>query len=128
MCIRDRTNGGKIVSLADFQFKLITQILEKYHVDRTNNKRHVAPSSDSPLRLAERHFPSYVLPTEKKTNPTRHCHVCSNTKRGLKKRKESRYMCAKCNALCVVPCFEEYHSLKNYYYNIYNIYKHNIIT
>lgn len=108
-----QNNSGKTLSLADYQLKVIRQLLQKYHTDRTP-RRPSSLSSDSPLRLTGRHFPSYVPPTKKKTNPTRHCHVCSNTNRREKKRKESRYMCKKCNVgLCVVPCFEEYHSLIN---------------
>ena len=52
-----QTNSGKIVSLADFQLKLITQILEKY-VDRTNNKRHAAPVSYTHLDVYKRQLPN----------------------------------------------------------------------
>ena len=41
------------------------------------------------------------------------CVVCN--KRGL--HKETRYICSTCvskPALCVVPCFKEYHSNANY--------------
>ena len=46
--------------------------------------------------------------TEKKNNPTRKCSHCSTPT----KRKESRYICAYCEdkpALCVYPCFVQYH-------------------
>ncbi|PSN54109.1 PiggyBac transposable element-derived protein 4 [Blattella germanica] len=72
-------------------------------------------SRDQPLRLTARHFPSPVLPTPKKQNPTRYCTVCSNTTTGEKKRRESRYMCSECGVtLCVFPCLEKYHTLNNY--------------
>ena len=59
------------------------------------------------------HFPMEVPPTEKKKNPTRKCVVCSmkRDQRGKPVRKESRHMCKVCQvALCIVPCFEKYHS------------------
>ncbi|XP_018371355.1 PREDICTED: piggyBac transposable element-derived protein 4 [Trachymyrmex cornetzi] len=56
-----------------------------------------------PLRLVGRHFPA-CGETKKR------CYMCSLEK----KRKESKYCCKKCNvALCVVPCFEKYHTLGN---------------
>ena len=46
--------------------------------------------------------------TEKKTNPTKSCRICTKSKA----RKESRYFWEKCKdnpALCVDPCFRVYH-------------------
>ncbi|UYV79603.1 hypothetical protein LAZ67_17003232 [Cordylochernes scorpioides] len=106
-------NTGKRPSLAEFHINLIGQIIEKYHEARVQVHRgRPSTSEDIPLRLIERHFPSLVPPTEKKKNPTRYCHVCGANK----KRKESRYMCKDCDvALCVVPCFETFHTIKNFY-------------
>ncbi|UYV68154.1 hypothetical protein LAZ67_5003213 [Cordylochernes scorpioides] len=105
-------NTGKRPSLAEFHINLIGQIIEKYHEARVQVHRgRPSTSEDRPLRLIERHFPSLVPPTEKKKNPTRYCRVCGANK----KRKESRYMCKDCDvALCVVPCFETFHTIKNF--------------
>jgi hypothetical protein len=65
--------------------------------------------------MTERNFPTVVPPTAKKQNPTRYCLVCTNTTLAEKKRRKSRYMCAKCDvALCVHPCFQNYHTLLKY--------------
>lgn len=91
-----------------FLAQIDCSLLENYHVDKTSNQKHVALSSDLLPRLTERYFLLYIPPTEKKTNPTSHCHVCSNMKRGLKEKKEFRYMCAKSN-IVIVLC----HVLRN---------------
>ena len=108
---------GKNMSLANYQRDLIREMLNKFHVPIPTTASGRPSAGDEPLKwLSERHFLTPVPPTLKKTNPTRHCHVCSNTTQRERKRKESRYMCTKCNvALCVHPCFQEYHTLKNYW-------------
>jgi hypothetical protein len=81
-------------------------------------------SSGAPLkRLTGRHFPSSILPQPgaKKARPTRACHVC-NVAVGKRKepgtsrqRKETRFECKICGkALCIVPCFERYHTVRYY--------------
>ena len=64
--------------------------------------------SPKPSRLLGRCFPDMVPGTSKK--PTRRCVVCwANGK-----TKESSYWCFNCEkALCVVPCFQVYHTDKN---------------
>ncbi|XP_042149335.1 uncharacterized protein LOC115316962 isoform X3 [Ixodes scapularis] len=70
-------------------------------------------NGDNPMRLTARHFMSVIPPTAAKSNPTRVCHVCAQSKTRQTKRKESRYMCSACEMpLCVVPCFEQYHTKK----------------
>jgi hypothetical protein len=104
------------ISLADFQLQLIREIMQKCHVSRPSSKRGRPSAGVQPLRLIERHFPSLVPPIPKKTYPSRYCHVCSNTAIGEKKRRESRYMCARCDVgLCVHPCFEKYHTLARFW-------------
>lgn len=98
------------VALADFHLRLTRQIIEKYRTVEFQNKRG-RHSTDYPLRLTERHFPSFVPATEKKKNATRKCVVCSKTDKKQKKRRETRYMCEICDVgLCVTPCFQEYHT------------------
>ena len=70
-------------------------------------------------RLTGRHFMEKIPPTNHKENVQRKCKVCSKRaayekQHGLTvtcKRKESTYQCKTCKvALCVVPCFEIYHT------------------
>lgn len=68
------------------------------------------PAPNRAARLVERHFPQLVPETTKK-NATRRCTVCASAKA----RKETRYYCPKCDVgLCVVGCFEKYHTLLHY--------------
>lgn len=106
---------GKKLSLEVFRLAVIRQLIGKFHVAKTKPKGGRPSSEEMPLRLSERHFPTIVPPTDKKKNAARVCRVCSNKKQGPKKRKESRYMCKSCDVgLCIVPCFEKYHTEQNY--------------
>lgn len=106
------TVTGKKISLEAFQLKVVDQILEKYHtpidVYRTGRR---SCEEDNPLRLIARHFPSQVPPTDKKKEAQKRCVVCAKSGH----RKDTRYMCSDCNApLCIINCFERYHTVKNY--------------
>lgn len=101
----------KNIPLEEFRLEIIRQIIAKFHLAKLKPKGGRPSVHATPLRLTERHFPSIVPPTEKKTNPTRVCNVCSQTELGQRKRRQSRYMCKECNVgLCVAPCFEVYHT------------------
>lgn len=107
-CSLYKTKTKEKINLADFHLKLTTELLGKFHQPRVRRK---TTSVESPLRLTERHFPRKVPASEKKKNAARKCVVCSKKKL----RKESVYECEKCNVgLCVVPCFEIFHTQKNY--------------
>ncbi|XP_070565578.1 piggyBac transposable element-derived protein 4-like [Ptychodera flava] len=78
-------------------------------------------SVGQPLRrLDERHFPSPIPPRPgcKKQHPLRQCVVHRDYYRKHedgKRPPETRLWCRKCEvALCVHPCFEIYHSRRNY--------------
>jgi hypothetical protein len=104
-------HSGENIPHANFQLALIREILQKFHTPRSANTSGWPSKGDEPLRLKERHLLTTEPHTPKKANPTRQCHVCSNTTLGERKR-ESRYVCAKCGiAFCVKPCFENYHTL-----------------
>jgi len=65
-------------------------------------------------RLEGQHYMDVIPPTEKKAAPTTKCVVCN--KHG--KRKETRYICETCPskpALCVVPCFKQFHSCADFW-------------
>lgn len=108
---------GKKPTLQEFHLEIVRQLLEDNMQTQTpRQKTGGRPSpGDPPLRLTQRHFPTCVPSTDKKEYPTRQCHVCKHTSRREQARRESRYMCEDCGvALCVVPCFREYHTLKHY--------------
>ncbi|KAJ8316059.1 hypothetical protein KUTeg_006073 [Tegillarca granosa] len=71
-------------------------------------------------RLIGRHFPTQILQIEgaKKPKQTKACVACNKRKGGGdRKRKETRFMCKTCEkSLCLVRCFEIYHTRKNYRY------------
>lgn len=116
----DDTNGcqewQKIsATVAEYRLNLVRQILQRFHTDKISPTRGERPSKHpAPLRLTARHFPKLVPSTEKKKNAMRVWHVCSHTK-GVKKRKESRYMCEQCDVgLCVAPCFGLFHTVLHF--------------
>ncbi|XP_065302057.1 piggyBac transposable element-derived protein 4-like [Dermacentor albipictus] len=107
------TASGKKRSMADFRLELVRQLIEKYHEGNSKPKGGRPSKGEDPTRLTARHFLSLIPPTTAKQNPTRVCRVCANTQHRPKQRKESRYLCSSCQVpLCVVPCFEEYHTKK----------------
>ncbi|KAJ8941086.1 hypothetical protein NQ318_003267 [Aromia moschata] len=81
--------------LAKFQLNLIRQTLESIHclslfIDILLPKKVTQPRIREldVMRLTQRHFLALVPATPKTKNPLRRCTVCSQTKRGPKKRKE----------------------------------------
>ncbi|CAD1481282.1 unnamed protein product, partial [Heterotrigona itama] len=104
-------SGGEINSL-DFRLKVTELPIEKYKT--TNISRSGWPSNvPTPLRLSARHFPSFVPPRQRKKIPQ--CFLCSRTQHENNKKvcKKTRYMCAECDILCVIPCFKIYHAIAN---------------
>ena len=94
-----------------FRLALITGLLQGYE---RPSKPFARPLTAPATRLTERHFLSYnpnTQPSGKRSNPE--CEVCSDRK---KKRHQTLFVCAKCNnvPLCLVPCFERYHTIDNY--------------
>lgn len=90
---------------------VIDGLLEAHH--RPSSRHSGGRRSDKPLpqRINSRCFPSAVPATAKRKDAMKRCAVCK--KHGL--RKESRYECKTCEvALCVVPCFEVFHTKKNF--------------
>jgi hypothetical protein len=106
--------------LLDFRLALVEEILAKYFdsstmTPKTGRKSSVSNVVDA-VRLAGRHFPEDVPSTSGQKNPCRRCVVCcSKTVNGKKVRRETRYWCSDCQvALCVTPCFRDYHTKTNY--------------
>ncbi|CAM4659016.1 unnamed protein product [Leuciscus chuanchicus] len=106
---------GKEITSLQFRTNLMRGLLEEYSTLRCPAKGG-RPALDTPLRLTARHFPSEVPQTTSQGSKTRrHCKVCLSSTRKGKQRRLTKHMCVPCNTpLCAVPCFEEYHTLKNY--------------
>jgi len=102
-----KKKGGSISRL-DFLLTLAESLSSMGGVVEPATRSHPS-KSPKPPRLLVRCFPDMVPGTSKK-KPTRRCVVCwANGK-----RKESSYWCSNCEkALCVVPCFQVYHTDKN---------------
>ncbi|CAK9827897.1 PiggyBac transposable element-derived protein 4 [Anthophora retusa] len=110
-CLYQSSTATKL-PFAKFHLNLIRQILETYGKQKSDMKCLVTRNSNNVERLTERHFSSvYSNKAAKKKNQIRKCVVCS--KQG--KRRESRYYCSQCDVgLCMVPCFELYHTKVDY--------------
>lgn len=101
--------GGKMKRI-DFIIKLSENIISKYSrslpVPSTCGGRHARLTAKL-HRLLSRHFPKYC-PLTKKTrkNNQKLCRMPQNNA-----RKGTSYWCEDCGvALCVVPCFEDWHT------------------
>ena len=82
--------------------KSLVQGLQRLH------HRHHPPAPELPIRLTERAFPE-PIPGAKRAD----CKVCSVT--GAGQCHQTGYRCKLCHApLCLYPCFERYHTLKDY--------------
>ena len=76
-----------------------------------HSQRRSSTDAEPLFRLVARHFPAYIPRTDKKEHPQRKCVVCHERKQ----RKETIYWCRECRAaLCVTPCFGEYHKKKHF--------------
>lgn len=89
-----------------FRLNLVRQILDTTGGVRSRNLVHVPVFNETgtPKRLTERHFPT-------KLQKPHGCTVCSKSE----KRCRTKFVCKSCNIpLCIVPCFEEFHTKLNY--------------
>lgn len=111
-----KVKTGQHITLASFQLELIRQLIAKYQKEEKQPKGGRPSSGDIPDRLKGRHFPQLVPPVPGgKQNSQRICYVCKHSEIRPKKRRDSRYFCPDCNVgLCIVPCFELFHTLKKF--------------
>ena len=118
-------NGPKPLSQYMFRKELARELINSHQLPRPARNRPIR-NDNNENRLFERHFPDLIPAKDgaKVANPTRKCVVCnpsSGHRRApgeTSKRKETRYWCADCKqALCVVPYFRRYHTLKNFKVN-----------
>ena len=118
-CLHGET---EIITQYNFRLNVIKQLL---HSVTTKQKSHVNPLPADVLRLSDKHFLGKIPIPAGKKKATRNCVVCNPGERKMYKNKnikppnrpgrESIYFCKQCEvALCVVPCFELYHSHQDY--------------
>lgn len=112
-----KTVTGKHISLADFQLKLINELILKYQckgVSTINRRKKPMDTTEKRLQPDVRHFLELVLLTPSKKQRRRYCFVCSHKKED-RKRKDSMYCCVECDVgLCITPCFKMYHTQKEF--------------
>lgn len=111
------TQNGRKLSHLHFRIELAKQLLHEASCPISSSSSQLltslSSSSHSSLspaaRLTERHFPDKVPARSNGIPGQRDCAVCSG-KRG-RKRKTTTFCCKQCGVgLCVVPCFELYHT------------------
>lgn len=97
---------GKNTPLLQFQRELVRQLVSKYQKIKPRSSTSRRPDyAHSPLRLIERHFPEMF---ERKPPKNK---ISQKAKQN--KRKETNYCCVKCGnvPLCVIGCFQRYHTV-----------------
>lgn len=110
-------NPNAKLHIMDFRMNVIRQLLESHAALREEAAVVPRPvgGAKQPLRLSGRHFPRPLPSRENGRKKLKRCFVCSNTTRQERKRKETAFECSTCEvALCVYPCFENYHILQNF--------------
>ena len=100
-----RSVTGSKLSQLEFRVAVAKGLMEGLERPRP---RRSAGTQALPLRLTERPFPEPV-PDGKRPD----CAVCSD--RAAHRRHQTGYRCKICHTpLCLYPCFERYHTLKDY--------------
>ena len=106
---------GNKPHLKNFRLAVIRQMLGKYAERSSANRGGRRSRERSPMRVGAAHFIDTLPATEKKKVAQRACYVCKHTSRRPTKRRDTRYWCPECKvALCIIPCFKEYHTITNF--------------
>ena len=117
---------AKVLSSLEFRLKVIDGLLQRYARNGGAQMEEPGPANPPPppvqqnlhremgfmvldnMRLTGRHFLE-MIPGNAKPD----CIVCSD--RATKHRKQTTLRCKQClKAMCAAPCFERYHTLKDY--------------
>ncbi|KAG7171897.1 putative PiggyBac transposable element-derived protein 4-like 22 [Homarus americanus] len=90
-----------------FLVEMVREMFQTYW-----QEHHVTPCNPARDTLSQRSPLSFHLTTNPwQEESTEQCHICYNTSRRAKKRKDTRYCC---NEYKVAPWFKDYHTLQNY--------------
>ena len=108
----ESTQSTRKLTHVDFRIELAKSLLQEAGEPIADTPPDPSSRSEAvpdPLRLLGIHFPEKVPPTASGRPGQLECAVCSK-KKGRRK-VSTTYRCKSCiKALCVVPCFELYHS------------------
>lgn len=101
---------GNKKTFREIKENIISGLLEKYFIPSENLHLKTDGSPKKfPLCIKSRCFPKKIPSMRKKCHPTKRCVLC----RENKIRKQTSYFCNDCNVpLCIVPCFELFHTTK----------------
>ena len=109
--ILHRSSAAVKLPSCDFRLQLAEQLIEGFERVNVMRGRPIA-AEQLPLRLSGRHFLQHCGESRPE------CVVCTKRQDGrCVKRKRTAYRCKTCVpsvALCVIPCFEIYHTKLDY--------------
>lgn len=100
-----------------FHRRLIKQIFERFAGEAMRPKLKTPNTGSPPLRfvLSKGHFARLLVEREGEKEVQKSCYVCANTVHRAPKRKATCYYCSVCGIpLCIVPCFEQYHTMEDF--------------
>lgn len=125
--ILNKKFGNNKLSHEGFRQHMAQYLLSSSTQSTCTPQRRKYRHTESCDRLVGRHFPEFITAKagHKRGKLSRNCYACNMTQRELvslgrghlqePKRKTTSYQCATCNvSLCIVPCFQLYHTEKNY--------------
>lgn len=101
-------------NLRRFHKQLVLNLLERYG---TLTRVQSQPGAGAVDRVNEHHKKHMLvaLPMTGNRKSQRRCHVCTHTTRKERKTTKSSYECSECKvALCITPCFAEFHSYTHF--------------
>lgn len=108
------SKNEKKLQFRAYRLAVIRQIVEKFGLHR-KRRTTTKKALDADSRLVDRHFPSVIPPGDNGKKKQKKCSVHQKSVNNPTIRRETIYECVKCNIpLCVVPCFEIYHTQKNF--------------
>ena len=106
---RKLTHVNFWIELAKGLFQQAGEEIEALSIDPSSQSGSRSEAVPPPLRMTGRHFPEKVPPTPSGRPAQLECALCSR-KKG-RSRVTTTYRCKTCvKALCIVPCFELYHT------------------
>ena len=102
--------GQTKIDHSKFKVELVQALLIEHGSESVRKFQGHHSTDKNVPRLLERHFPE-IIPTEKKTRPTKRCVVFYKNKR----RKDTVFWCPEFEAaLCVEECFNAFHTKLNF--------------
>ncbi|KAK3883833.1 hypothetical protein Pcinc_011867 [Petrolisthes cinctipes] len=113
--VKKNIDPSKKPKLREFVYNVAYQLLEDFGEPTTNIKgRRPNPMPDRIIDAYSRHYPVHTEMANGKKKP-RDCYVCKHLTRRQKKRTRVVIICNECTiGLCIVGCFRDYHTLKNF--------------